>query len=190
MPHKFDPHHLHHLDNPLRRIFYPAGRILKDIGLAAGDVFIDIGAGSGYYTFPASEIVGDKGKVIAVDMEPIMINVLTEKNTRLGKKNIEIVQSTESDLGVAQESGSLALLSMVFHEMDDRKGMLAAIRRSLHEKGRLAIIEFRKGKLIFGPPNHVRIAKEELVRLLAETGFTDVTVANMGLSFYIARAVK
>ncbi|MGO8695668.1 MAG: hypothetical protein ACLQMF_18555 [Rectinemataceae bacterium] len=49
MPHRFDPEQLGHLDNPLRRLSMPPKRTLKRLGVVAGDVVIDAGAGSGYF---------------------------------------------------------------------------------------------------------------------------------------------
>jgi ubiquinone/menaquinone biosynthesis C-methylase UbiE len=190
MPHKFNPDKAKHLDNPLRKILYPPKRMLTKIGLMAGDVLLDIGAGSGYYAFPASDVVGEKGRVIAIDSEPVMIGELTNKTKEFGKKNVQVVQSREDDLGVPPGAGSIALLSTVLHEVDDKKKMLRLIKNALNEQGRIAIIEFRKGALIFGPPNNERIGKEEIKQLLNESGYRNIKIINISIFLYLTAAEK
>jgi ubiquinone/menaquinone biosynthesis C-methylase UbiE len=190
MLHKFNPENVKHLDNPLRKILYPPKRMLTKIGLIAGDVLLDVGAGSGYYAFPASEIVGEKGRVIAIDSEPVMIRELTRKAKEFGKKNVQVVQSREDDLGVPPGAGSIALLSTVLHEVEDKKKILHLIKNALNERGRIAIVEFRKGALIFGPPNSVRIGKEEIERLLNDAGYRNIKITNVNLALYLTLAEK
>jgi len=95
MPHKFDPQHMAKLDE--RKKILPPKEILLELGLKAGEVMIDIGAGSGYFSIPAVEIVGEKGGVIAVDNSKEMINELSTRVGKSGSGNIEIVLSAEQE---------------------------------------------------------------------------------------------
>ncbi|MDD5455689.1 MAG: methyltransferase domain-containing protein [Candidatus Margulisbacteria bacterium] len=189
MTHKFDPKHLVFLNNPLRRIVNPPLKILRRIGLKAGDTFIDIGAGGGFYAFPAAKLVGSKGKVYALDSQPEMINVLSRKKSVLKKNNLEVILTTDSDLGIPDGIGSIALLSKVFHEVDNKKEMLLLIKKALNKKGKLAIIEFNKdGSTAFGPPAHERISEVELSGMLERAGFQNIVFSALGRSSYLATA--
>lgn len=190
MAHRFDPAHLGHLDSPLRRLLLPQGRILKRIGVKEGDVFLDIGAGAGYFSFPAAEIVGEGGLVYAIDIEPEAVRLLNEKREALGKRNVQVRQSTEKELGVPPGSGTVALLFTVLHEVDDKAGLLRSILHSLKEGGRLVVVEFRKEALLLGPPKSERISKEELQALLEVAGCHDIRFEPLNASLYIAAAVK
>ena len=73
MTHKFDAKNKHKLDNEKRRELLPPEQTLINLGLHEGDVMADIGCGIGYFTIPASKIVGDSGKIFAMDILPEML---------------------------------------------------------------------------------------------------------------------
>ena len=79
MAHKFNKLDKKKLDNPKKRELIPPYKILEMIELEEGDKIADVGAGIGYFTIPASEIVGKKGMVYALDIELEMIEEI-EKN--------------------------------------------------------------------------------------------------------------
>ena len=54
----------------------PPEKVLLLTGLKEGDIFLDIGAGIGYFAIPAAEITGESGKVIAADISPEMLDEL------------------------------------------------------------------------------------------------------------------
>jgi ubiquinone/menaquinone biosynthesis C-methylase UbiE len=130
MPHRFNPENLGHLDNPLRALGLPPRKILEGLGLKRGDFFLDIGAGSGHFAVPASEIVGPEGQVLAVDAEPAAIELLSRKKKSLGLDNLRVRLSEAGELGAPAGAASLALLSLVLHEIEDRAGALASIARA------------------------------------------------------------
>jgi ubiquinone/menaquinone biosynthesis C-methylase UbiE len=60
----------------------------------------------------------------------------------------------------------------VLHHVTNREAWLGALARELRPGARLAVIEFREGRLPQGPPEAVKIPKAELIRLVQEAGFT------------------
>jgi ubiquinone/menaquinone biosynthesis C-methylase UbiE len=189
MPHRFDPRRLERLDNPLRRLLAPPKAALRRLGVGPGDTVIDIGAGSGFFALPASELVGSGGAVLAVDIAPEAVAIIEAKRLALGRVNLSAVLSSEASLGIPDEVGTFALLYTVFHEVGDRAGMLAAIFRALKREGRIAIEEFG-ARAAFGPPRRERIGEEEMLALLAGAGFAEAAVRRWGGSMYAATAVK
>jgi ubiquinone/menaquinone biosynthesis C-methylase UbiE len=189
MPHRFNPKRLASLDNPLRRLLAPPKRTLARLGVKAGDVVIDLGAGSGFFALPASEMVGGEGKVFAVDIEPEAIAIIERKRLERGRKNLRAILSSEEGLGLEDGVGSLALMYTVFHEVGDKARMLGDLRRALRPGGRIAIVEFRGGAS-FGPPRSERIGEEEMLSLLTEAGFTNAEIRPWSPSLYAAKALK
>jgi ubiquinone/menaquinone biosynthesis C-methylase UbiE len=190
MAHRFDPRHLAHLDSPLRRLLMPPRRILKRIGLARGDILLDIGAGSGFFSFPAADIVGPEGFVYAIDIESAAVLLLDGKREALGASNIEARLSTNEDLGMAPGSGTVALLCTVLHEVEDKAAMLLSINRALRNGGTLAVVEFKKGALIPGPRDSERIGKEEMRGLFEAAGYGNAKIEDLNAWFYLAAAKK
>ena len=82
---KFNHNKRSHLDSDERKKILPPFKILKMFGLKSGDIFADIGAGTGYFSFPALEIVGTSGFVYALDISEIMLN---EIDTKIKKRNL------------------------------------------------------------------------------------------------------
>jgi ubiquinone/menaquinone biosynthesis C-methylase UbiE len=190
MAHRFDPRHLAHLDSPLRRLLLPPRRILERIGLARGDILLDIGAGSGFFSFPAADIVGPGGFVYAIDIASAAVELLDGKRKALGASNVEARLSMNEDLGMEPGSGTVALLCTVLHEVEDKAAMLLSINRALRNGGTLAVVEFRKGALIPGPRDSERIGKEEMRGLFEAAGYGNAKIEDLNAWFYLAAAKK
>ena len=79
------------LDEATRREWYNPEEILQTIGLRSGMVFADIGCGDGFFSLLAAKIVGDKGKVYAVDTDDSAIERLKSKAKAENLKNITAV---------------------------------------------------------------------------------------------------
>jgi len=65
-------------DNPLRRLFHDPHKILADY-VTEGMTVMDIGCGMGYFTLGMANLVGNNGKVIAVDLQQEMLNVTLKR---------------------------------------------------------------------------------------------------------------
>jgi ubiquinone/menaquinone biosynthesis C-methylase UbiE len=189
MAHRFNPDKLAQLDNPLRRLLMPPKGTLERLGVVKGDTVIDVGAGSGYFALPASEIVGSQGEVFAVDIQSEAIAIIERKRVERERKNLHTVLSNEESLGLADGVGSLAFMYTVLHEVEDKATMLRNLYRALRTGGRIAIVEFGRGA-VFGPPSSERIGEEEMLDLLGEAGFSKAAIKKWSSSHYIATAIK
>ena len=98
MTHKFDAKNKHKLDNEKRRDLLPPEQTLIRLGLHEGDIMADIGCGIGYFSIPASKIVGDSGKIFALDILPEMLQDVEMKIKDNDTLNIEIILTEENDL--------------------------------------------------------------------------------------------
>jgi len=190
MPHKFNPAHIDRLDNPERKIILPSKEILLELGLRPDDYMIDIGAGTGYFSIPASEIVGKNGMVYAVDNSIGMIEVLKSRVAKSGAKNIKIILSQEYDLMLDDFIADLTLMCTVLHEIDDKQRFLLAVQRVMKSKSKLAIIEWSKKPMDMGPPLNDRMEMSLTQDLLKQLDFNDIEVADYNNYFYFATAGK
>ena len=67
---------------------------LKEIGLKKGQIVLDFGCGDGYYTIPAAKIVGDKGKVYALDKDRHCLHEVIRRAEELNLKNIRPIETS------------------------------------------------------------------------------------------------
>jgi len=115
---------------------------LKNMKLKADEVIADIGAGSGYYSFRMAERVS-KGKVLAVDLQPEMLDIMRQKIKRSKVKNVELIQGEEANPNLAKHSLDMVLMVDVYHELSYPKEMMEQIVAALKPGGRFILLEYR-----------------------------------------------
>jgi len=109
--------------------------VLGRIGLDRGQIVLDFGCGSGTYAIPAAKIVGEQGRVYALDKDTQALDELMQKAESTGLPNITRMD-TSGELGIdlSDESVDVVLLFDVFHpyyfpRAEDRRGLLNEIHR-------------------------------------------------------------
>lgn len=106
------------------------------------DVFADIGAGTGYYSFRLAPLV-PKGKVLAVDIQQEMLDMLSDAAKKKGIKNVEPILGTIEDPKLPENGVDWVLLVDAYHEFDHPREMLAGMRKGLRPGGKIIQVEFR-----------------------------------------------
>ena len=128
------------LDNPLRRLlFSPKKRLAKYLEI--GNVVVDLGCGPGFFTTEMAKIVGESGKVYAIDIQPQMLRRVAKKAQTLGLE--EIIQTHQaSEMGIGLDiKADFVWASHVIHEVPDQEKTFAQIKLILKESGGLFIME-------------------------------------------------
>ena len=121
-------------------------RLVSSLNIPRGATVVDLGAGVGYFTWRLARKVGRSGKVIAVDIQQEMLDMLAVNLRERGIENVEAVLATPQDPRLPQAVADLVLLVDVYHELAYPALTLAHIRRSLKPTGRLVVVEYRKGQ--------------------------------------------
>lgn len=129
------------LERPERETEEQPNKLIKALRLKGNEVIADIGAGSGYFTFRFAPKV-PKGKVLAVEIQLEMLEILKERKTALKIDNVDLILGTESDpkLGAAVD---LVVMVDVYHEFNQPFEMVESMVRSLKPGGRIAFVEYR-----------------------------------------------
>jgi ubiquinone/menaquinone biosynthesis C-methylase UbiE len=117
--------------------------LLQALNVQPGQVVCDMGCGNGFYTLQLAKLVGEQGKVLAVDIQPEMLHMLSERARESGITNIVPVAGTQIDPRLEPASVDLILLVDVYHEFSHPAQMLVAMRTALKPGGRIALAEFR-----------------------------------------------
>jgi precorrin-6B methylase 2 len=118
--------------------------MVRTLRLKPGMTVADIGAGSGRITLMMADEVGETGKVLAVDIQQEMLDLIAEKLTRTGHQNVELIRGTEKSPRLDDESVDLALMVDVYHEFAWPYEMMLALTRALKPGGQVVFVEFRK----------------------------------------------
>jgi precorrin-6B methylase 2 len=117
--------------------------LLRELGLKPGMVVADIGAGTGYYARRMAPLVGATGQVLAVDVQPEMIEMLTAMAKKANLTNIKTVLCTVDDVKLPEASVDLAIMVDVYHELEFPFEVMESIVRALKPGGRLVFVEYR-----------------------------------------------
>lgn len=149
------------VDNALRRRYM--GPVLGRIGIRPGDKVLELGPGPGAFTLGAAELVGPAGRLVAVDIQPEMIEQVVTRIRAAGLRNVETHVASAYELPLEDESLDVAFLVTVLPEIPDRTRALAELHRVMREGGLLSITEE------FYDPDY--LFASEVVRLVESAGF-------------------
>jgi ubiquinone/menaquinone biosynthesis C-methylase UbiE len=131
------------LERPEREEEENPRKLIELLALKEGEVVADIGAGSGYYTFRMAKLVGPKGKVLAVDIQQEMLDIIKARAKKDGIENVEPVLGAEADPKLKPESVDTILLVDVYHEFSHPYEMTEKMVQALKPGGRIVFVEFR-----------------------------------------------
>ncbi|MGB8780234.1 MAG: class I SAM-dependent methyltransferase [Candidatus Bathyarchaeia archaeon] len=114
----------------IRDFLRPRSEIVKEAGIREGFHVLDYGCGPGSYVRAVSEIVGESGKVHALDIEPLAVESVKKISEKRGLKNVETILS-DRKTGLPDESVDVVLLYDTFHDLVDSNGVLEELSRVL-----------------------------------------------------------
>jgi SAM-dependent methyltransferase len=117
--------------------------MLKQLNLKPGQTAVDFGCGNGFYTLKMAKLVAPNGKVLAVDIQPEMLDLLRQRAKDEKLDNIEEVLCTATDPKLPAGKCDLILVVDVYHECSNPPEVLAGLRKALAPHGRVALVEFR-----------------------------------------------
>jgi ubiquinone/menaquinone biosynthesis C-methylase UbiE len=117
--------------------------MLEALGVKPGQTVCDMGCGNGFYTLQLARLVGPRGRVYAVDIQPEMLQMLARNAAEARLANIRPVLGTPIDPRLPVGAIDMMLCVDVYHEFSHPEAMLAKIKESLAPDGQLVLVEFR-----------------------------------------------
>jgi len=123
-------------------------RRLESFPLKEGMAVVDYGCGPGRYTLPIARLVGTKGKVFAVDVQPLAISTVRKKAARESLTNIEAILVDSYNTGIQSSSIDLVLFVDTLHLIGDCDALFREIHRILKQDG-----------ILFMDPGHVEMSR-------------------------------
>ncbi len=146
---------------PLRRWFQDPGAILAPY-ISEGLTVLEPGPGMGFFTLELARRVGPQGRVIVVDIQRKMLEILAKRARKAGlAERIDIRQAKVDHLGVEDYTGKVdfAMAFAMVHEVSHPEILLSDIQQALKSGGRLLIAE---------PLGHVRAPAFKATLQMAE----------------------
>jgi ubiquinone/menaquinone biosynthesis C-methylase UbiE len=137
------------LVSPVRRLLQDPAALLAPY-VRPGMTVLEPGPGMGFFTLEAARLVGPRGRVVAVDLQPRMLEALRRRAARAEVADrIETREARADALGVGDLAGKvdLVLALLMVHEVPDAGRFFAEVRATLAPGGRVLVVE---------PAGHVR----------------------------------
>jgi ubiquinone/menaquinone biosynthesis C-methylase UbiE len=127
-------------DNPLRRLIHKPQKVLGNY-VKKGMTVMDLGCGMGHFSIGMAELVGRTGKVIAVDLQQKMLDIMHKRARRAG-----LADRIFSDLGRADDIGveepvDFILAFWMVHEVPDQKKFFKHLKNLMVTDGRILVAE-------------------------------------------------
>ncbi|MBI3697314.1 MAG: amidohydrolase family protein [Acidobacteria bacterium] len=159
------------LDDPQRDAWQKPHEVIQALELKPGSTVADLGAGSGYFTLRFAHMLGPRGKVLAVDIDPKLLEKVAQRAKEQKAANVETVLAAPNDPKLAAGSVDVIFICDVIHHIDQRPAYYKLLARALQPDGRLVIVDFHKRELPVGPPPAMKIAREDLIQEVETAGF-------------------
>ena len=187
MPHKFDPEKVQTLESDERRRTMPPERLLRGFGLRRGMTFVDVGAGTGYFSLAAADLVGPEGKVHALDVSPAMLDHLRARNPPAW---VRVERCQESRLPVPDGAADLCFTCFVLHEVEDPAAFLKEMGRVTKPYAPIVVLEWAKRRQKEGPPFEERLHHHLTEALVLDAGLCFRRVEFFNPSQYAVTAFR
>lgn len=171
------------LASPLRRLVESPERLLQPF-VTQGMTVLEPGCGMGFFTIPLGRLVGPGGTVVAIDLQPRMIEGLRRRARRAGVADrVHALVCSPGDAGLTPfaDSADLAVVIHVLHEVPDQHALLCQLHAALRPGGILLMVE---------PKGHVTRAEfEATIASARRAGFrnTDRATGWRGLSVVLEK---
>lgn len=145
--------------------------LLKALDLEKEDVVADIGAGSGYFTLRLSKLVPE-GKVLAVDIQPEMLDMIHKKMKDNSLDNVETILGKIDNPSLPEASVDLVLMVDAYHEFSHPREMMEGIVASLAPGGRVVLAEYREEDPdVMIKPRH-KMSEDQVVKEMEAVGLS------------------
>jgi ubiquinone/menaquinone biosynthesis C-methylase UbiE len=171
------------LESPDRLRSEDARKLWSRVGLVPGMTVVDLGAGSGFYTFPASARVGPIGRVYAVDVSSELVDLIRERALERHRSNIQPIVSRPGRVPLPEGIADRVLLANVLHGVPP--ATVAEAVRILRPGGRLVDVDWKKEPTPGGPPVEHRLAATEARQVLERYGLRTVAEWELGPYHYV-----
>jgi 2-polyprenyl-3-methyl-5-hydroxy-6-metoxy-1,4-benzoquinol methylase len=164
-----------HFESPERDAYQDPEKVITAIGNLIGKKVMDLGAGTGYFSF---RMAGKGADVIAADADERFIEYLDkkiEKKSGLAGK-VTSRKTTYDDPSLSSGEIDVFFTCNVYHHIENRVDYFKKVWEGTKPGGKIVIVDFRKEETEHGPPVDMRISSKQIIDELTSAGFSGFSV--------------
>ena len=158
-------------DDPGRDAWQRPDAVLREIGVKPGMTVADLGAGTGYFSVHLAKAVGEKGRVLAIDVEPKLVDYVRQRAAKANLAQIVAVLAPTDDPKLPEHGVDRVLIVDTWHHIDDRLSYLPKLAAGLKPGGRVVVVDFKKGDFPVGPPDAHKLTADAIAAEFSTAGF-------------------
>jgi len=167
--------------------------VINQLGMSAGVKAADFGCGSGYFSVPLAQIIGNEGILYSLDVLPQSLESVESRAKILGLTNIITKRvNLEKENGSKLETNGLdwVILKDMLFQNGKKDVIIKEAYRVLKSGGRMLVVEWNENDSSVGPEQNLRIKKNDLVNLIQTQKFSIEKEVNAGDFHYGLVATK
>ncbi len=178
----------------LSTTFVDPKAVMQETGMLPGNIVADFGCGAGFFSIESARIVGDEGRVYALDVLPSALEAIESQAKALGLRNIVATRvniEREEGSKLPPNSVDWVIAKDVFFQNQNRDIMMREIARILKSGGQALIMEWNPDDMGIGPEVSVRVSRDELKSLATATGLSidrNILVGAFHYAFVVKKA--
>ena len=156
-----------------REAFDHRDKIVEACQVRTGMAVADVGAGTGLFTRMFAPLVGEKGRVFAVDISPDFVDHIVVTARKDNLKNIEGVACKPDSVGLPKASVDLVFICDTYHHFEFPHKTMQSIHKALKPGGRVVLVDYQRiaGRSTDWVMSHVRAGQEVVEKEITECGF-------------------
>jgi SAM-dependent methyltransferase len=128
------------MESRFRYRFFPPMKILQGADIYPGQTVLEAGCGTGFFTIPAAQLIGDQGCLVAMDVLPVSIEIVSQKVQTANLKNVRVVIGDAMNTKLESQSmDAILLFGVVPAPMVPLNRLLPEMHRVLKPEGTLVV---------------------------------------------------
>lgn len=160
---------------------------IRELGVHEGETVVDFGAGTGAYSIPLAERVGELGHVYAVEVQKDFLTNIKDAAAARGFNNVDVIWGDIERLGgtkVKDEIADCAVVSNVLFQAEDKAGLMREVKRVLKAQGKLLIVDWKDSFGNIGPTADAVVPASIAQELAEREGFVLKKTFDAGAHHY------
>ena len=154
-------------------MFISPVQIIENLALRKGDTVADFGCGSGAYVFAASKMVGDRGRVYAIETHRDILEKINREAEKMNIINIDtLLTDIEDKVQIESLSCDAVIISNVLSEINNIDKVLEEVKRILKPNGYILIVDWKDTEHILSKKRSNILPEEKITAILAKNHFS------------------